>query len=325
MSASVLNIFLSLKTDIATPVILDARGEEKSGQETEERLHRIARGLKRLSRCHFSFPVVSDQQLEAALCSIHTDEYLNFLSCYSHSLGEGELFVSPQYVEPGVEPDTPIVNGIYDVAREGTRAAVAAAMQTAVGAQFTYALCRPPGHHAGPGWLGGYCYLNNAAAATVFLLTRMGRVSVIDFDYHFGNGSAAIFEGLANVQYGSVHCSTEAAYPYQKTEPANSRQVLIAFEQPPTEREFLDAVRRLVEESLKFGCVAIVVSVGYDIIAGDRHGTWSLPARIFEKVGSILLRANVPICLVQEGGYLLDRLEECSYRLARGILGGDDE
>lgn len=323
MSAGLLNIVFPLKTDVATPVILDVMGKAMPGQETQERLDRIARGLGRLSRCHFSFPAVSDEQLDAALSNVHTDEYLNFLSSCSDNLKLGELLINHSYVAPDVEPDTPIVSGIYDVAREGIRAAIAAAAQTAGGAQFTYALCRPPGHHAGPDWLGGYCYLNNATAATITLLTMMSKVALIDFDYHFGNGSASILESRSNVLYGSVHCSTEEAYPYTKTESANNRQVFIAFEQPPTQDEFLNAVRRLVEQSLSFGCVAMVVSVGYDIIAGDRHGTWSLPPDIFEEVGSILLRANIPLCLIQEGGYLLDRLEECSYRLGRGLLGGD--
>jgi len=63
----------------------------------------------------------------------------------------------------------------------------------------------------------------------------------------------------------------------------------------------------------------LVVSVGYDIIAQDPHGSWLLPPRILRDIGALLGQRKLPVCLVQEGGYLLASLDECAYHLAAGL------
>jgi hypothetical protein len=76
-----------------------------------------------------------------------------------------------------------------------------------------FACIRPPGHHAGrhgctPGCLStGFCILNNAAIAMVYARVQHGlqRVAVVDFDVHFGNGTADILKGDPNAFFASVH------------------------------------------------------------------------------------------------------------------------
>ena len=75
-----------------------------------------------------------------------------------------------------------------------------------------YALCRPPGHHAGRDYFGGYCYLNNAALAAARLATT-DRVALIDIDYHHGNGTQDIFYALAEVLFISLHADPTNQYP----------------------------------------------------------------------------------------------------------------
>lgn len=209
------------------------------------------------------------------------------------------------------------------MSREGARTAIAAAQKIVNGASLSYALCRPPGHHAGPGWLGGYCFLNNAVAAVVTLLeSGIGPVGLIDIDFHFGNGSAALLASRPDVCFGSIHSSTILSYPYKEVQPANDSQTFIPFSHSPSSEEFLAEVKQLVKKSkIEFGCVAMVVSVGYDIIINDPHGGWHLPPAIFEEIGQILTQASIPLCLVQEGGYLLNALDECAYKFGLGLLG----
>ena len=78
---------------------------------------------------------------------------------------------------------------------------------------IAYALCRPPGHHAGPDFFGGYCYLNNAAIAAR-ALTEMGKVAIIDIDYHHGNGTQSCFWDEPQVFFGSIHADSTTQYPY---------------------------------------------------------------------------------------------------------------
>ncbi|HEY3492397.1 MAG TPA: hypothetical protein VGK43_05560, partial [Solirubrobacterales bacterium] len=69
---------------------------------------------------------------------------------------------------------------------------------------------------------------------------------------------------------------------------------------------------------------ALVVSLGYDTVAGDPHGGWSFRPEIFAEIGRLLARSGLPVCVIQEGGYALDELADCSHAFATGLLGGDE-
>jgi acetoin utilization deacetylase AcuC-like enzyme len=62
--------------------------------------------------------------------------------------------------------------------------------------------------------------------------------------------------------------------------------------------------------------------LGYDIVAGDPHGAWSFEPEIFTEIGALLAAAETPVCVIQEGGYALDTLAECSHAFATGLLEG---
>ena len=74
-------------------------------------------------------------------------------------------------------------------------------------------MCRPPGHHAGRDFSGGYCYFNNTAIAAKILSVR-GPVAVLDIDYHHGNGTQDIFWEDDRVLTISIHCDPRMDYPY---------------------------------------------------------------------------------------------------------------
>jgi acetoin utilization deacetylase AcuC-like enzyme len=186
-------------------------------------------------------------------------------------------------------------------AREGVGTAICAARALVAGAHFSYALCRPPGHHAGPGWLGGYCYLNNAAAAAQELHDGgFSRVAILDLDLHYPNGTAALLGRMAGTSLHSLHGCTGANLPWERVRPRTDREHLVAH-----------------------SADAIVLSLGYDLVAGDPHGTWSFQAPVFERIGSLLARTELPVCVVQEGGYELDSLADCSHAFATGLLSGE--
>ena len=321
MSNLSLEVVLQREMQGASPIIVTSEGN-KAGQEVEERSQRIIQGLQRLRECNFSTADVSDRYLDNILQQIHEQSYLDFLAHWNGTLvGEDLLFDYP-FVDQGITADTPLFAGVYDLSREGARTAIAAAQKIVNGASLSYALCRPPGHHAGPAWLGGYCFLNNAVAAVVTLLeSGIGSVGLIDIDFHFGNGSAALLASRPDVWFGSIHNSTIQSYPYKEVQPANDSQIFIPFSHSPSPEEFLTEVKQLVQKAkIEFGCAAMVVSVGYDIIINDPHGGWHLPPAIFEEIGQILAQSSIPLCLVQEGGYLLNALDECAYKFGLGLL-----
>ncbi len=308
------------------PLILDRNGKPIPCNETEERIDRLAQGLARVDGVRFQAPDVSEADARDTIESIHSPEYLAFLERTSATLADDEmlLFDHP-YVPNGIAPDTPIVAGIYRTACRSARTAIAAARRTtaAHGTPIAYALCRPPGHHAGRAYLGGHCYLNNAVLA-VATLQRHGheRVALIDFDIHFGNGSSDLLHTMPRTFFGSTHGSTDNSYPYIPTPEPDERQLFIPFGAPPTHTEFVEAIARLLGTAQRFGATALVVSAGYDVIEGDPHGTWHLePPALFD-IGRLIGGSGLPTCVVQEGGYNVERLADCAEAFARGVLTG---
>ncbi len=82
---------------------------------------------------------------------------------------------------------------------------------------------------------------------------------------------------------------------------------------------YLDAVAASID-ALTHSCRALVVSLGYDTVAGDPHGSWSLPPAIFASIGRLLAASGLPVCVIQEGGYALRTLATCSDAFATGLL-----
>jgi acetoin utilization deacetylase AcuC-like enzyme len=304
----------------AVPLLLNCDRQAIPSYESAERLWQIATGLQKAGGCKIQEPDVTHSEILALLQTVHEPAYLDFLTYQSKTLDQKTLLIEHDFVAPGVSADTPIIAGMFNVALEGARTAVAAAHQLTHGVQRAYALCRPPGHHAGKAWMGGYCYLNNAVLALHTLIQHgFSPVGLIDIDYHFGNGSADILQSVSEAFFASLHCSTEKSFPYQKTVPLNQRQVIIPFEESPEPKAFLDALASVIEKFIIWGCTALVISIGFDIIDGDPHGGWNLPANIFASIGSLLAHVSIPLCFVQEGGYLLNQLETCAFHLGKGL------
>jgi histone deacetylase 6 len=96
----------------------------------------------------------------------------------------------------------------YSCAAAAAGAAIDAAVAVVQGmAPAAAAIIRPPGHHAEGGLAMGFCYFNNAAVAAraAQRVGGAGRVLILDWDVHHGNGTAAIFEEDPSVMYMSIH------------------------------------------------------------------------------------------------------------------------
>jgi acetoin utilization deacetylase AcuC-like enzyme len=107
-----------------------------------------------------------------------------------------------------LDPDTGVSAGSWDAALLSAGGAVAACdavMSGKVGAAFV--ATRPPGHHAEAGQAMGFCLLNNVAVAARYLQDThgIGRVAIIDWDVHHGNGTQHLFEENGDIFYFSVH------------------------------------------------------------------------------------------------------------------------
>jgi len=230
--------------------------------------------------------------------------------------------VLPDFAPPGLEPDIPVGAEIVAAAREGVRTAITAAARLLDGARFAYAVCRPPGHHAGPDFLGGYCYLNNAAAAAQTLRDGGLRpVGILDLDLHYPNGTAALVERMADATLHSLHASPVTNVAPGTVLPQSEGERAFAFAEAPGEEAYVAEVATSVE-ALAAGAEALVVSLGYDTVSGDPHGSWGFTPAVFAEVGRLLAASGLPVCTIQEGGYALPALAACSNAYATGLLEG---
>jgi acetoin utilization deacetylase AcuC-like enzyme len=118
--------------------------------------------------------------------------------------------------------DTAICHESYDVALEAT-GAVLGAVDSVMRGDVSSAFCaiRPPGHHATATRGMGFCIFNHVAVAARYLHSKhgLGKVAIIDWDVHHGNGTEAIFLRDPSVFYVSLH--QKDIYPF--TGPATER------------------------------------------------------------------------------------------------------
>jgi len=290
-------------------------GRVLPGADDNRRMDELRSGLLCHGSVRAGVPQASEEEVEQTLGGVHEADYLEALE-----RAPEEPVVMPELTPPGLPPDIPVSAGLVTAAREGVRTAITAATRLLEGAHFSYALCRPPGHHAGPDWFAGYCYLNSAAAAALTLgQGGMKPVGILDLDLHYPNGTAAIVATMADASLHSLHAWPVTNVAARTVTPSSERERVVEFSGSPGVATYLAAVGRSVE-SLAATSEALVVSLGYDTIAGDPHGSWGFSPPIFAQIGRLLAASGRPVCIVQEGGYALDSLAACGYAFAAGLL-----
>jgi acetoin utilization deacetylase AcuC-like enzyme len=218
---------------------------------------------------------------------------------------------------------------------EAARAAVDAAL-TAVDivrrgeARVAYALCRPPGHHAGRDSFGGSCYLNNAAVAVEGLrASGHGRVAVIDIDAHHGNGTQSLFYDRGDVFYGSLHVDPGAGwFPHYvgfadetgRGEGAGTN-LNVPLAPGTGDDRWLAAVNRIAGAVSIFGATALVVSLGVDAAGDDPESPLLVSADGYHEAGLSIGALGLPTVAVQEGGYHLATLGGLVVTTLAGLSG----
>jgi acetoin utilization deacetylase AcuC-like enzyme len=228
------------------------------------------------------------------------------------------------------EMTTPLTQGTYDAARSAVDVALTAADQVLDGDRVAYGLCRPPGHHAARAIYGGYCFFNNAAIVAEHLAASTGsKVTVLDVDYHHGNGTQQIFYDRGDVQFVSLHGDPARAYPYltgfaDEVGSGVGRGTTRNYPLPERtgDEEYLDVLTRACDEIVKFKADFLVVSLGLDTFSEDPIGDLALTADGFEACGALVGTVGLPTVVLQEGGYAVDELGENARRWLLGVEKG---
>ena len=211
---------------------------------------------------------------------------------------------------------TPLTRDTWTSAYWSAQSALAATEAVLDGEPAAFALCRPPGHHTGRDYCGGYCHLNVAAiAAQAARDTGRDRVAILDIDYHHGNGTQDIFWERGDVFCASVHADPAADYPFywghaDETGAGDGAGAALNLPLPhgTTLRAFRDAQATALDAIGRFAPELLVVSFGADTWEGDPISHFKLTTADYAVLASDIAARDWPTVVVMEGGYAVDAL-----------------
>jgi len=266
--------------------------------------------------------------------AVHKPRYIEFLrqawdlwaaegrSCDALPLNwavRGMRQIEPDHIDGKLsyfsfDAGTPITAGTWSAATTAANVALTGAAKILEGERGAFALCRPPGHHAAADYFGGYCFLNNAAVATQYLLDNdAARVAILDIDYHHGNGTQSIFYDRSNVLFVSIHADPLQEYPYflghsdeQGRGDGKGYNLNLPLRRRCGVNEWFGALDTGLQRISDYAPDCAVVSLGVDTYIDDPISQACLESSDYLSVGARIAQLGLPVLFVLEGGYAVN-------------------
>ncbi len=271
-----------------------------------ERPERIDAAVERLKREGLWRDVLTPDPVDQSLLGrVHTPEYIECVK----NFGEGYM-----------DPDTYVRPETYEIALLAAGGAVLAARTSLERGAATFALVRPPGHHAGSYHGGGFCYFNNVAVAAEAALKRVSKVAIVDIDLHHGNGTSDLFYARDDVLYVSTHQGGIYPGTGHPEELGDGRgegfNLNIPLPGGSGDATFAMVMKRIVRPVLqKYRPGIILVSLGCDAHYMDPLGGLALTSPGYVALASELVAIARALCggaiaFTLEGGYHTGALAE---------------
>ena len=322
--------FLAPQQSAHDPKHFMANGALSPNPETPARITTLEAGAI-AAGCTFAAP---DDHGLGPIAAIHSAEYLTFLRS-AHQRWSRIPGASPEVI-PNIHPanrtdsypksvlgqagfhqtDTscPISSGTYESAYWSAQTALSAANQTAHG-HNTYALCRPPGHHAFADLAGGFCFFNNAAIAAEHLRKKGLRPAILDIDVHHGNGTQGIFYARSDVLTVSIHADPIRFYPFfwghahERGEGQGLGYNLnLPLARGTGDKDYLATLAIALDAVDSFGTDVLIIALGLDAHENDPFQGLRITTEGFSRIAEAIAATNLPLLIVQEGGYMSDDL-----------------
>jgi acetoin utilization deacetylase AcuC-like enzyme len=285
--------------------------------ERPDRLAAALQGFQGLGFAEAEAPEAED----AVLARIHPWPYLAAMRQAFPAPGQGLVALD--------SGDTFVDPGSREAAYRAAGAAVAAVDAVMTGqARTAFAVVRPPGHHAEPAQPMGFCIFNNIAVAALHALEAhgLGRVAIVDFDVHHGNGTQEAAEREPRMFFASTHASPLYPGTGHAHERGQHGNVLNAPLPPGADgAAWRRAMTTLVSPAIEaFAPEMLLVSAGFDAHADDPLAPLELVEDDYRWAGEEIAALALRLCKgrvvsVLEGGYSLGALTR-SVRAYAGAL-----
>lgn len=277
--------------------------------ESAQRIEAIEQWLYSQSDVKIQYEVQEEQASKEDILAVHSSDH--------YELVEKTKGVTGHFY---FDADT----GANDHTFEAASQAVAVGKKAILESDQTssiFALVRPPGHHATRSSPGGFCIFNNIAIAAELALEQKiySRVAILDFDHHFGNGTAYIHERNPNILYISTHASPQISYPgsgwVDELGEADGRgyNVCVPLGYRASEADLQVVFEQLLLPILfQFKPQFLAISAGFDAYEKDPIGVLGVTNQGFSNIGSyvhqIVSDLDIPFANFLEGGYNIQML-----------------
>ncbi len=273
---------------------------------------------------------------EGPLLRVHPQAYLDFVkSAHTDWLAAGREGDALPYTFPvarrrqisldridarlgrySYDTCTPITEGTWTSAYWNVQTALSGLDALLGGERAAFALCRPPGHHCGADYMGGYCYLNTAAvAAEAAIAAGKDRIAILDIDYHHGNGTQDIFYARGDVLFVSIHADPATDYPFywghaDETGEGSGEGATVNLPLPRGTGigKYRAALDKALERITAFAPDLLVCSFGADTYVKDPISYFAVETEDYPAIARSIAALGRPTLIVMEGGYAVDAL-----------------
>ncbi len=322
----------------------------KPHQDTPQRTESIMTAL-RVS----GFVDIRESDIKEALpfvLRVHDHNYLQFLKETSESAGRmAEKSGNPKeaiypsihrYIDRGrasnsisrrglyvYDTYTPIMQHTEKAALASAGVAVAGAKQLIQGESLVYTVNRPSGHHAEEAGALGMCYLNNTAIAVQSILDAGAKkVAVFDIDLHHGNGSQDIFYRRSDVLVVNINADPKTRFPHfsgyadeHGQDDGEGYNYNFPLPDGVDDTQYTQTAEKALKIIARYQPEYLLISAGFDTHEKDPIGAFKLTTGYYQELGTQISKLNVPILVIQEGGYASELLGQNVVSFLKGLSG----
>lgn len=283
---------------------------------------RIENIKKNLANYGFKVDLLTKKTPLSLIMKTHQKDYVNFIKngsslTYPSVFPYNDLYQNKKIINPlanlgrfSFDMYTPMSKNIYQIALNSSSLAYELAEEIKnKKIKVGYALCRPPGHHAERSKMGGYCYFNNSAIAAQHL-SDIGKVAILDVDFHHGNGTQNIFYERSDVLTISIHADPNWKFPYYtgfKNEiglnDGEGKNMNFPLPKGTNDKLYQKTLEQALKRIQKFNPKYLIVPLGLDTHRDDPIGGFKLTTNYYTIMAKTINSLKLSTLIIQEGGY----------------------